>query len=196
MAAVTSVCKFHRTGYCKFQTTCQHIHIDDICQDNSCSGTACNLRHPRICKYFLSYGRCKFGQKCAYHHKNLVDEVEVDKIRRELENLSNQIQKLDRMQTKLEEIESKISTSYEEQDSTEQPLKTRVYEVEQNVYLLANSIDSLEASNKLLNWELETLKEDLRKFTCSGRGNSFESHPIQAQHMQKRHDAGKSHTTR
>ena len=69
-----------------------------------------------------------------------------------------------------------------------------MYEAEQNVYL--HAIDSLEASIKLLNCELKTLKEDLRKFTFSGRGNSFESHPIQAHHMQKRHDAGKSHTTR
>ena len=91
--------------------------------------------------------------------------MEVERIRRELEYINNLIQKIDRMQTKLEEMESKVSSSCEQSDSTEQPLKTRVYEVEQNVYLLANSIDNLEASTNFLKRWLETLKEDFRQFT-------------------------------
>ena len=110
--------------------------------------------------------------------------MEVDRIRRELEYINNLIQKIDRMQTKLEEMESKVSSTCEQPVSTEQPLKTRVYEVEQNVYLLANSIDNLEASTKLLKRRLETLKEDFRQFTYISYGNI-------GPRMQKQLDAGK-----
>ena len=32
------------------------------------SGNSCQLRHPRICKYFTTRGACKFAERCAYLH--------------------------------------------------------------------------------------------------------------------------------
>ena len=29
----------------------------------------CLIRHPRVCKFFASFGRCKFGDSCDYLHQ-------------------------------------------------------------------------------------------------------------------------------
>ena len=43
------------------------IHIDDLCDDFDCDAKMCNRRHPRECKYFKYYKRCKqdLGLKCS-----------------------------------------------------------------------------------------------------------------------------------
>ena len=66
------VCSYNRAGYCKFQDRCRNLHINEVFGLTGCSNDSCQLRHPRVCKYYSSYGACIYSDNCAYSHKNLL----------------------------------------------------------------------------------------------------------------------------
>ena len=58
---------FNKFGYWKYATNCRKRHIETICEDNSCD-EKCENRHPKLCRYFDTYQRCKFGDYCRFKH--------------------------------------------------------------------------------------------------------------------------------
>ena len=93
----------------------------EICTNMQCSMVTCMYRHPRVCRYFTNFGRCKFEDSCAYLHKrndNLYEfgkeqEKELEKLRKEVEELHKQV-------NELRTILSEISNS-SNQATTESP---------------------------------------------------------------------------
>ena len=67
--AASSICNFYKFGYCKFGGTCRKRHFSERCENSSCEIFKCEKRHPRECKYFREYSRCKFGDDCQFYHK-------------------------------------------------------------------------------------------------------------------------------
>ena len=51
-----------------FRKKCKSIHVNKLCEDQSCDITNCDLRHPKPCKFYSEYKRCKFGEWCSYKH--------------------------------------------------------------------------------------------------------------------------------
>ena len=66
---MVEVCRYHKMGYCKYKEHCRYMHIDEICEENTCDITLCRKRHPKTCYYYEKYGRCKFGSYCKFLHK-------------------------------------------------------------------------------------------------------------------------------
>ena len=64
---------------------CRNLHIDKICENSLCDVVSCNLRHPRECKYYMEYKRCKFNP-CAYLHVEQSDKN--DEINENIESFS------------------------------------------------------------------------------------------------------------
>ena len=100
MATATSetICKFNQSGFCKYQSHCRKHHIEEICQNLTCNVVTCLNRHPRVCRYFASFGRCKFGDSCAYLHQNIYTNSVDAKVRQDqanaVKNLEEEIVKL------------------------------------------------------------------------------------------------------
>ena len=46
------------------------IPTKSTCSNFPCLDTHCISRHPKVCKFYASFGRCKFGESCAYLHIN------------------------------------------------------------------------------------------------------------------------------
>ena len=95
-----SQCKHFQTGYCKFREHCRKKHIIEMCQTQQCSSETCSKRHPKICKYFITF--CKFGDKCCYKHvatqsksKTLTDTknivAKLNSLKESINIISNQI---------------------------------------------------------------------------------------------------------
>ena len=142
MAAPT-ICKFYQTGFCKFKSTCRNIHIDDICSSYSqeCKDSSCTLRHPRRCRYYGYLGHCKFGEKCAYLHQSLAQEVFA-----ELNSMKEAI-------SKLREISNALSQTTEMHQ-----LKMDVFNEEFTEY--SKAVDTVERKVRDIEVELEfTVKE-------------------------------------
>ena len=66
---MAAVCKYNQTGFCKYKEHCRNLHVNEQCMIENCSaGDGCQLRHPRVCKYFSTLGVCRFKHHCAYLH--------------------------------------------------------------------------------------------------------------------------------
>ena len=95
--ATETICKFNQSGFCKFQSHCRKQHYMEICTNTQCSMVTCVYRHPRACRYFNNFGRCKFEDSCAYLHKKddrKDQEKEIEKLRKEVEELHKQVNEL------------------------------------------------------------------------------------------------------
>ena len=83
-------------------------HVNTICVKEDCNGNECDERHPRQCRFYTVYGRCKF-HPCAYMH---VEKIEVQKIKHLEEKLvakEIEIQELnDKLNGLLENIEKQV----------------------------------------------------------------------------------------
>ena len=64
-----NTCPHFKFGYCRYQSLCRLTHVREICQNKACEIEECDKRHPRICRYWHDYGRCKFSEYCAYRHE-------------------------------------------------------------------------------------------------------------------------------
>ena len=122
--AAPILCLFNKFGYCKFGETCKKNHINKICDESSCEIETCKQRHPKVCKYFRNYGRCKFSP-CAFKHEVPVNHN--SKLEKDIEDLTAKIQALekiivikekqiDEITNNLLEMEKKLSETSIESD--------------------------------------------------------------------------------
>ena len=65
--AVPQVCIYFKYGHCKYKNNCRNRHIEDLCDTDNCDGRACEKRHPKSCRYFEIFGRCKYNP-CSCSH--------------------------------------------------------------------------------------------------------------------------------
>ena len=200
MATIETICKFNQTGFCKFLSHCRNQHVMDICPTVQCKDMNCVLRHPRTCKFFSNFGRCKFDEECAYLHnsRNQTIDLEIRELEselrrtktkiKELKNFQERMDKLETIQKASEEIDMKMSDrvfrieSILEERNQPKPfvegnqiseLEEKLGELSQNFYILMNSVDDLERSSKLLKFQLEALYDQNRNLKCGICGQNF-----------------------
>ena len=80
-----SVCKHFKFGHCKFGNYCRNRHVATICDDVDCDISLCENRHPKVCKFYQNFGRCKFTP-CSFKH----EENEFEKQSRNIKNLEHE----------------------------------------------------------------------------------------------------------
>ena len=88
--SIDQVCNHNKFGFCKHGDRCWKKHISEICENKRCSGgNECNKRHPRKCRFFRDYKRCKFGEYCAFDHSEPIDaaEEELKLLKQKLDDL-------------------------------------------------------------------------------------------------------------
>ena len=71
------------------------MHISDTCMESECNDRSCIKRHQRKCKYFVTFGSCKFASNCAYLHPNRAqEEGEIASLKDEIRKLKIEISKM------------------------------------------------------------------------------------------------------
>ena len=55
---------------------CKKQHIKELCENSIFDIKTCNLGHPKECRYFRDYRRCKFGEWCCFLHVHKDDDIE------------------------------------------------------------------------------------------------------------------------
>ena len=141
MAAKTleNTCLYNRFGYCKFKETCKYRHIKEKCQSRNCESENCLLRHPRECRNYRDYRRCKFGDFCLFSHDFSSVEVQVDQI--------------EIVKNKLKVIEDKNVALNQIVDGQNESIKTLISAVDEKTLEIKN----LELKVITLNESLENL---------------------------------------
>ena len=154
MEAIT-FCKYNKFGHCKFQNTCRHKHVNTVCRSENCDVALCEKRHPKLCRYFLNYGRCKFDP-CSYSHADATfksSEIEkvhnvIEDIRKEMfafkEILLSKTEKINLMEQKLETEMMSVKTLVQTLKETTElhQLKLEVFQEEFHTY--SEVVDTLE----------------------------------------------------
>ena len=121
-----TVCQHNKYGFCKYRDNCKLRHVTDICEDENCEAERCLQRHPRQCRFYREYYRCKFGDYCLFSHMRAPDkkddELETMKARLEiLENknvemtsdLNDKYLEIKELQISLNEVRAKCDTAVE-----------------------------------------------------------------------------------
>ena len=103
--AAQNVCNWNKYGYCKHQESCRSLHVKELCVSASCDSLNCRLRHPIDCKYFTNYKRCKFNP-CAFKHIEDPNETDILNLRKENNDLSEKIARIDEQIKALNDKES------------------------------------------------------------------------------------------
>ena len=107
--SIEKLCNFNKYGHCMYGITCHKKHVNTIWEKTDCEIEKCEFRHPRKCKFYLQFGRCKFSP-CSYKHEQgyeakldglekLVKEKEV-----EILSLKNHVKFIDSKLEKLEQL--------------------------------------------------------------------------------------------
>ena len=148
--AAQNVCSWFKYGYCRHRESCRKRHNQEVCDESNCNIYRCIKRHPKTCKYYLNYGRCKFNP-CAFLHKNNDENVEnlkkdnleivrkLEAIDRNLKELEKKAELSESIIDKLTKVEAKFDhiTSIErqllEKDIVIKDLVEKVTELEQRV---------------------------------------------------------------
>ena len=107
---MTMHCMFNKYGFCKYRETCRNRHYEETCQDELCETSNCPKRHPRNCKYYDAYQRCKFGSFCLFAHRAKTGLNETEEMKAELSRLNEKIR---RLEVKNECLEDKLNSALE-----------------------------------------------------------------------------------
>ena len=112
MAGIT-ICQHNKFGFCKHGDKCRQEHVEEICLSVECSVIECRKRHPKECRYFHQYKRCKFGDYCAFSHSDPIDPVleEVKHVKASIIALEKEVkEKTDEIKTILRKIENVLNS--------------------------------------------------------------------------------------
>ena len=148
------VCKHNKFGHCKFQDRCRNRHVNECCENTSCDISNCIQRHPKICKFYKNYGRCRFSEWCSFTHKE--NELSGnDDIMNKIKDVEKQLERnTGDCENKLSEIERRLEKFLE--------LENQVCERENQIEELFKKFEELAIESNEKNMLIEHLSEKVR----------------------------------
>ena len=137
------------------------MHNSQICDNTSCEIRNCNLRHPKICKFYRDYRRCKFGEWCYFLHKENVniDRKIIDDLNNDLNEKHNDIERQIRVvdekialmekqeMESIMKLENIFNAKIETLENTIKTLKSCLAEKDEYILSFEKRLDSLENRN-------------------------------------------------
>ena len=187
-----NVCSFNKYGFCKYGQVCRKRHIEKICEKKDCDIYSCESRHPRSCKFFMEFKRCKFGEYCRYLHKYLEHSSESNQIEAEFQTIKSKMtmieqenkdlrKKIDEQSLEMENLNNKfldINTVVEE--SLKKAIESIIAETTKTfTEIFLKRQDDAEKNNVLkfseIQEQLATIAYLLK--TTSSQSNSVEAMP-------------------
>ena len=122
------ICLYNKFGHCKFRETCRLQHINEICEIPSCETETCLKRHPRSCRFFTDFKRCKFGTYCSFSHKIPDTSLEVQENGNVLREMISRLNTLETVvkqnENEVKNVNEKLKTVEEKNLKLEKEMKT------------------------------------------------------------------------
>ena len=60
---------YYYTGFCKNSEDSLKKHSQEICKNRNCQGESCLKWQPKSGLFLTTFGDCKLGEYCRYHHE-------------------------------------------------------------------------------------------------------------------------------
>ena len=212
--AAQYVCQHNKFGFCKYQEKCMHTHIDDLCDEFDCDATVCDRRHPKECRYFRIYKRCKFDP-CKFSHIDKVSEsldqiqklkdniyVKIAEIDDKIHKLNNQMKTIENKQKEVYPTENdfleKIENKFAIFENNLEILKKAVFEKDSYIITLEDKLSKIVEENKEQEKKIEKLGQQVKVMSDSSlsaksvfkcRNCDFETNSEKGlkQHTSKKH---------
>ena len=135
--ATSTICSFDKFGFCKYGVRCRKKHADLRCEDKSCEIFNCNKRHPKQCRYYKEFKRCKYNEYCRFDHKENAEGQRSDKM---LET------RLLNIETLLQEVQKNYNILTEKLLEKDEKIK----DIENQVKVLVDNFSENTATSKIL----------------------------------------------
>ena len=83
------VCQFAKFGYCKFKESCKRTHLIQICAKliQMWWYKKGNKKHLKDCIIHASEIKCRFGEDCAYSHKSMKPDEDINQFKEKVDTL-------------------------------------------------------------------------------------------------------------
>ena len=141
--AAQKLCTRNKFGYCKYNRQCQLKHNNQLCENEHCKISTCEMRHPKECIWFRDFERCKFSN-CAYKHiKKRSFKSDFDSIAEKLKVIEEQI----KIKSTEEAVQQK-KVSDIENSVRETALEAKVSALENLVSRLEEKLEMFEQEKK------------------------------------------------
>ena len=212
--AAENLCKYFQFGHCKFFDNCRNRHVNELCDNSNCEVINCFKRHPRPCRFYQLYHRCRF-EPCSYLHIKTNEAEEIEKLKNileiktiEVETLTDKMGFLERQIIELNKnlsclnndiMELKTLFQSTQPDSAAAdvdlqvsgrdglPIQQRMKEVEDNNYVLIHAVDDLEKAVKIIQRSLTQGITAKPFFKCNVCGATFQTEALWRSHIQEVH---------
>ena len=161
-----NVCPFNKFGYCKHKDMCRKLHINELCENNTCDFSLCKFRHPKTCKWYWEYGRCKFNP-CAFKHIENINSEENVKL--ESEKIMLKLRNVETALKALEEEESETKKTINQLLEMDKKIKSMEDElINQNTVInnLVKKIDNMEETLKKKEISCEKTADKIKCTLC------------------------------
>ena len=169
--ATQNVCRYFKFGFCKYTVNCRFLHVKENCESQDCDVSSCNLRHPKICRFFRDYSRCKFGEWCCFRHvhKNIESDKEIlDRINNLEKLIAEKDALIANLANKVKFIEEKLSI---DNDTVNQITEKFTHEKE-NIFKCENCEFETNSKRGL---QIHRKRKHEKKFKCKLCDEVFES---------------------
>ena len=105
--AAQNVCRYNKYGYCKFGEICRKLHVDELCVESACDQITCDKRHPKECKYYTNYRRCKFNP-CKFAHKENIHDVKFEELVAKVDTIEETLKAKQNVELKIKEMDDRL----------------------------------------------------------------------------------------
>ena len=159
-----TIYRHNKYGYCKCGETCRYLHVNYLCERSDCEIYRCEKRHPRECKYWREYRRCKFNEFCSYSHKeeHNTEKAACDTYASDLEHMKSEIEIIEKL---IDETNKEIK----ELEKLDEKFLTKVNQLERSFNINCDS--KLKILEKELNVKVENIGTQMMQKTESNFHN-------------------------
>ena len=96
-------------------------------EKKDCEINNCPLRHPRECRFFSQYARCKFGEYCFFRHKTSKSYEELESDFRNIEKNMIEMNEIIRKQEQIIEV---LKCSIDDNVRETETLQVKVHDIQ------------------------------------------------------------------
>ena len=102
---------------------CRKQHVDVLCEDSPCDPAVCIKRHPKECKYYNNYKRCKFNPCKFAHMENQMNDEKLTEVIEKVNNIEEILKEKLNLEIKMREYDDKIKEYDDKIDALENNIR-------------------------------------------------------------------------
>ena len=102
----------------------------------------CEKRHPKVCKFFREYHRCKFTTFCRYSHTVTDNDEQIKEIEIKMDEIDKKVEtKIEAIKKKFEDTLINLENEQKEKDILINTKDTRICKLEKRMEIIEKTLE-------------------------------------------------------